>query len=86
MGQGMLLITVEAFFVGLLSKQVFINILTVITLVYPTWAIGQFFDKTKILSYIKAFFAYIFGFLLFYITIIIVGLTTDLIMKMLWPN
>ena len=83
MGQAMLLITVEAFFVGLLSKQVFIGILTVVTLVYPTWAIGQFFDKTKMPSYIKAFFAYISGYLLFYVAIIIVGLTADLIIKML---
>lgn len=83
MGQGMLLLTVEALFVGLLSKQIFITILTVISIAYPTWAIGQFFDKKKILSYIKAFFAYILGYLLFYIATILVGLAADLILKSL---
>jgi hypothetical protein len=80
MGQGMLLVTIETLFVGLLSKQVFISIMTLISLVYPTWAIGQFFDKTKMSSYVKAFFAYILGALLFYIAIILVGVAVDLIL------
>jgi hypothetical protein len=83
MGQGMLLLTLEAFFVGLMSKQIFIGILTVISFAYPTWAIGHFFDKSKVSSYIKAFLAYFLGYLLFYIAVILVGLTVDVISKLL---
>lgn len=81
MGQGMLFLTVQSFFVGVLSEVAFISFLTLISIAYPTWAIGQFFDKTKISSYVKAFFAYILGYLFFYLFIIIVGLTVDLIQK-----
>jgi hypothetical protein len=81
MGQGMLLLTVETFFIGLLNSQLYAIILSIIAFAYPTWAIGQFFDSTKIVSYIKAFFAYLLGFFLFQIAVIIVGLITDLIIK-----
>lgn len=81
MGQGMLFITLEAFFVGLLNKQAFIGILTIISFAYPTWAIGQFFDKSKASSYVKAFFAYTLGYLFFEFSVVIVGLTVDLISK-----
>ncbi|MGL5113653.1 MAG: DUF3667 domain-containing protein [Flavobacterium sp.] len=50
-------------------------------LIYTTWAVGQFYDKTKISSYFKAFFAYIFGMLTFALAVIIVGALTDLIIK-----
>jgi hypothetical protein len=83
MGQGMLLLTIETLFFSLLGTKAYIIILSVISYGYTTWAIGQFFDKKKILSYIKAFVAYILGYLLFYIAIIVVGLTTDVIIKML---
>ncbi len=80
MGQSMLLLTVETFFVGVLPNQVYTILLTIISLGYPTWVIGQFFDKTKVISYVKAFFAYLLGYLLFYFVMIIVGVTIDLIM------
>ena len=83
MGQGMLPITFVSCFVGLLNFNVYITIFSVVGFLYPTWAIGQFFDQTKILSYIKAFFAYFLGYLLFYLAIIPVGLITDLIIKIL---
>jgi hypothetical protein len=81
MGQGMLFITLETFFVGLLNEQIYIGILMIISFAYPTWAIGQFFDKSKAFSYVKAFFAYTLGYLFFQFFIIIVGLTVDLISK-----
>ena len=81
MGQAMLYFTIEAFFIPILNKQIFMGILSLIAFAYPTWAIGQFFDKSKVSSYIKAFFAYIIGYLLFYVSVILVGLTIDLIAK-----
>ena len=81
MGQGMLLLTVETFFSGLLNTQIYTVILLIIAFAYPTWAIGQFFDRTKAASYVKAFSAYILGYLFFQLAVIIVGLSTDLIIK-----
>ncbi|NJL76753.1 MAG: DUF3667 domain-containing protein [Saprospiraceae bacterium] len=83
MGQGMLLLTLEAFFVGLMNKQIFIGILTIISFAYPTWAIGHFFDKLKFSSYVKSFLAYFLGYLFFYIAVVLVGLTVDSISKLL---
>ncbi len=81
MGQAMLYFTIEAFFINFLSKQAFMGILSLIAFAYPTWAIGQFYDKSKVSSYVKAFFAYLIGYLLFYVSVIAVGLTIDLIAK-----
>ncbi len=78
MGQSMLLLSVETIFVGVLPNQVYTTLLTIISLVYPAWVIGQFFDKTKVMSYVKALIAYLLGYLLFNLIIIIVGLTIDL--------
>lgn len=81
MGQAMLFLTVEALFVDVISKSTFIGILTFVSFAYPTWAIGQFFGSRKFNSYLKAFLAYILGYTLFYIAIIIVGLLVDVIVK-----
>lgn len=43
----MLFLTFEALFVGQLSQQVFIGILTFISFAYPTWAIGNFLTGQK---------------------------------------
>ena len=83
MGQGMILLTVETFFISLLNVQWYKIILTVIAIAYPTWAIGQFFGGSKILRYVKSFLAYMLGYLSFYAAIILVGLTVDFIIGML---
>jgi len=53
----------------------------VIGIVYCTWAIGQFFGPNTVLTYIKAFSAYVLGLLTFSIIIIIVGGIIDTIIK-----
>jgi hypothetical protein len=82
MGQGMLLVTVVSFLVNLLPHDIYTMLFAAVAFAYPVWAIGQFFGKTKILNYIKAFIAYLAGYLLFYVAIIIIGITIDLIIKM----
>jgi len=82
MGQGMLLLTVQSLFAGLLSTQTFMNMMILVSIIYPTWAIGQFFDETKAGSYVKALFAYILGAVLFGIAVVIVGVTADLLIRM----
>lgn len=81
-GQGMLLITFEALFLGIMGKGLFIIVLTIISFAYPTWAIGQFFDEKKMSSYLKAFTAYLIGYFMFYIAIIVVGLIIDVILRL----
>jgi hypothetical protein len=83
MGQGMLLYTLVTCFVWLVKYNVYILLLSVIGFAYPVWAIAQFFDKAKIRSYIKAFFAYLSGYFLFYIVIILIGIAADSIIKMI---
>ena len=46
---------------------------------YTTFAIGQFYDKRKIASYVKAFLAYILGMVTFVLLLMIVGAIIDLI-------
>ena len=81
MGQAMFFLTIETLFIKVLNEQVYKNILLAISIAYPTWAIGQFFDKQKILSYVKAFLAYMLGYVIFYIALVFVGLFADAIMK-----
>lgn len=81
MGQSMLLLTFETFFIDLMGLKLFGIILLLISIIYPTWAIGQFFDKSKISSYVKAFFAYLLGYILFQLAIILVGLSYDYFVK-----
>ena len=59
-----------------------INFSVLITVIYTTWAIGQFFDKRKVGSYIKAFFSYLvnlfaavilLGFIMVFIDVVLKG-------------
>lgn len=50
---------------------------TIVALLYASWAMGQFFDKNKFLSYLKAVIAYILGNILFLIFGIFLGLILD---------
>jgi hypothetical protein len=50
-------------------------------IVYLVWAIGQFFDKKKVKSYVKAFLSYILGTLVLGILIGIIGELIDVIIK-----
>lgn len=81
MGQAMFFLTVETLFIKVLNEQLYKNILMLISIGYPAWAIGQFFDKQKIWSYIKAFLAYMLGYVTFYLALVIIGLLTDAILK-----
>ncbi|MCL2073022.1 MAG: DUF3667 domain-containing protein [Marinilabiliaceae bacterium] len=58
-----------------------IQISTYIGIFYFTWAIGQFFDRKKAKSYIKALLSFILGSFIFGILIGIVGTIIDVIIK-----
>lgn len=77
MGQGMLILTFETLFINLIGFNYYSIILIIIAFGYPTFAIGQFFDKSKFLSYVKAFLAYFLGYILFYLAITVIGTLYD---------
>lgn len=83
MGQGMLLLAVSAGLVGLVGERAYSIGLVVMGFGYPTWAIGQFFGPKRVGSYVRAFFAYALGYVLFYAAIVVVGLAADGVLKLL---
>jgi hypothetical protein len=80
MGIGMLIYSVFALIQSLTHIEL-MQIAGIIGFIYSAWAIGQFFDKTRFLNYIKAFLSYLLGFLTFSLTIILIGTVIDLIVK-----
>jgi len=80
MGMGMLLFALFSILEGLMHISL-MQIAGAIGTIYCTWAIGQFFDKTKPSSYIKAFISYILGMISFTFSAIILGVLVELIMK-----
>ncbi|CAM4030900.1 DUF3667 domain-containing protein [Flavobacterium antarcticum] len=78
-GMGMLIFAIFALIQGLFHVQV-MQIAGIVGFVYMTWAIGQFFDKTKIKSYVKSFFAYVLGMISFFVVVTIIGTIADLIL------
>ena len=82
-GQSTFLLTITTIFLGTFNHTIYQTIGGIVNLGYSTWAIGQFFDNSKILGYITSFFVIIFKFILTYIAIILLGLSADLIITAL---
>jgi hypothetical protein len=78
MGMGMLIYSVFGIIQGLTQYKL-MPLAGIVGFVYTTWAIGQFFEKRKVINYVKAFFAYILGMLTFTFTAIIIGTIVDLV-------
>ena len=80
MGMAMLIFTVFTIFQGLTH----FNLMEVggyAGIIYCSWAIGQFFNKSKVSAYFIAFAAYIMGMLTFSLFAIAIGTITDLVIK-----
>jgi len=60
MGIGMLIFSLAVVLMGLIHVDL-LQTSGIVFFVYITWAIGQFFDSKKIMSYVKAFAAYALG-------------------------
>ena len=73
LGMEMLLFSIFALFEGL-SKFHLMQIAAIVVFIYFSWAVGQFFDKKKAVSYIKAFVSYMLGMITFGLSIIILGI------------
>jgi hypothetical protein len=80
LGMEMLIFSVSALFEGL-TKLPLMKVSAVIIFIYFSWSVGQFFDKTKAMSYVKALVSYILGMLTFGIAVIILGILINLTLK-----
>ena len=52
-----------------------------ISLIYSTWAIGQFFDRKKKANYLKGFLSYLFGILTSLTILFAIGIGIDILLK-----
>lgn len=80
MGLGMLIFAVFAIVQGLIHHNL-IQIAGIVAFMYTTWAIGQFYEKGKISTYVKAFCAYVLGMITFMLTITAIGILAELLIK-----
>lgn len=80
MGMGMLIFSVFALFEGL-TKINLMQASGMIGVLYCTWAIGQFFDKNKAISYFKALVSYMLGIMTFSASAMLLGFLIDLLIK-----
>lgn len=79
-GMGMLVFSVFSLLEGLTHLGL-MQIAGITGIAYCTWAIGQFFDKTKPVNYLKAFVAYLLGMITFNLLVVILGTLIDLAIK-----
>lgn len=80
MGIGMLIFSLFSLIQGVSHIELF-QLGGLIAFVYTTFAIADFFDKKKVKNYFKSFAAYMIGMLFCFVTVVIVGLIIDLIIK-----
>ena len=80
MGMGMLIYAIFALIQGITHFNL-MTVASIIAFAYCTWAIGQFFDKTKPVNYVKAFTSYMLGMITFMLTAALLGTSIDLIIK-----
>ena len=80
MGMAMLIFSVFVIIQGITHFNV-MTIAGVLGVAYSAWAIGQFYDQKKILTYIKALSAYLLGMITFWIIPVLIGTIIDLMTK-----
>lgn len=78
MGMGMLIFSVFALFEGLTGLHA-MKISGFVGVSYCAWAIGHFFDRKRVVSYLKALASYLLGMATFSISVFILGLLVDFI-------
>ncbi|TDE18403.1 DUF3667 domain-containing protein [Dyadobacter psychrotolerans] len=80
MGVAMLLYSVFAIFQGL-TKVDLMQFGGILSFIYCSWAIAQFFDNGKMASILKACIAYMFGVITFTCSAMLLGFLVDQIVK-----
>ncbi len=79
MGIGMLIFSVFGIAQSLTHTNL-MQIAGIAGFVYTSWAIANFFDKSKFLNYVKAFLAYMLGMLSFVLSVIMLGKLIDTVL------
>ncbi|MEK6478101.1 DUF3667 domain-containing protein [Catalinimonas sp. 4WD22] len=80
MGIGMLIYSVFGIIERLSSLRVF-HVGGVIGTLYASWAIGQFFDQRKLMSYVKGLLSYLFGTISFFFLAMLIGFILESLMR-----
>ncbi len=80
MGMGMLFLAVFSLMEGI-TKLPLMQVASMLLIAYFPWSIGQFFDRTRVSSYVKALSAYILGMLSFVGAIYLIGFLYDSLLK-----
>jgi hypothetical protein len=80
MGMAMLIFSAFGVIQGLTQIKL-MQFAGVFGFIYTTWAIGNFYEKNKLINYVKAFFAYLLGMLTFTIAAVLFGTLIDLIIR-----
>lgn len=76
MGVAMLLFSAFAVFDGLTGLHT-MTIAGIVAVSYCSWGIGHFFDRRRVVSYLKALASYVLGMVFFSISVIILELLVD---------
>jgi hypothetical protein len=79
-GIGSILLSVGTILQGITHLNL-LQIANLIAIIYYIWAIGQFFDKKKAMSYIKVFLAFFLGVFTLSFTIVFIGTLVDTLIK-----
>ncbi len=80
MGMGMLVLALFAVAEGIIGVKL-MQIAGIIFFLYAMWAIGQFFDQRKLMSYVKAVAAYLLGMIMFTLGVLLLGYVIDLMVR-----
>ncbi len=80
MGMGMLIFSVFAMLEGI-TKLRLMNVSSIVSIAYCTWAIGQFFNSKKVGSYLKALLSYVLGMITFFFLATLAGILIDAFVK-----
>ncbi|RYU92587.1 DUF3667 domain-containing protein [Mucilaginibacter terrigena] len=80
MGMGMLLFSVFTI-AEVLSHTKLMQVSSYIVIAYCTWAIAQFFNGKKVVSYVNSFFAYLLGMLTFALAALLIGFLVDAVFR-----
>lgn len=80
MGTGMLIYSIFGIVESFTSWKM-LHIGGFVGFIYASWAIGQFFDRSRKVNYFKGFLAYLLGMITFFLGATILGISIDLIQK-----
>jgi hypothetical protein len=80
MGMGMLIYSVFGIVQGLMHIKS-MKVGMIVAFIYTTFAVGQFFDRRKLISYVKTFIAYLLGMITFSLAVAVIEVIIVLIIK-----